>query len=45
MNDLNNKILIKGMLSEVTKEGLVIESEERYEKIPFSSIIQANLIM
>ena len=45
MNDLNNKILIKGMLSEVTKEGLVIESEERYEKIPFSSIIQANLII
>ena len=44
-NDLNKKISIKGMLSEVTKEGLIIGCGDKYQKVPFPSIIQANLIM
>ena len=45
INDLNKKISIKGMLSGVTTEGLIIESTDKDHKVPFSSIIQANLIM
>jgi len=45
INDLNKKISIKGMLSQVTTEGLTIESRDMDHKVPFSSIIQANLIM
>jgi len=45
INNLNRKFSIKGMLSEVTTEGLVIESRDQNQNIPFSSIIQANLIM
>jgi|TARA_B100001996_G_scaffold234224_1_gene180804 ribosome maturation factor RimP len=45
INDLNKKISIKGMLSGVTAEGLTIESRDKDHKVPFSSIIQANLIM
>ena len=44
-NDSNKKISIKGELSEVTQEGLIIGCGDEYEKVPFSSIIQANLIM
>ena len=44
-NDLNKKVSIKGKLSKVTKEGLVLLIEDKDQKIPFSSIIQANLIM
>ena len=45
INDLDKKISIKGMLSGVTTEGLTIESRDKDHKVPFSSIIQANLIM
>jgi len=45
INDLDKKISIKGMLSGVTAEGLTIESRDKDYKVPFSSIIQANLIM
>ena len=45
INSLNRKFSIKGILSEVTTEGLVIESRDQHQNIPFSSIIQANLIM
>ena len=45
INNSNKKFSIKGILSEVTTEGLVIESQDRNQNIPFSSIIQANLIM
>ena len=45
INNLNRKFSIKGILSEVTNEGLVIESRDQSQNIPFSSIIQANLIM
>tara|TARA_B100001173_G_C15529740_1_gene354920 strand:+ start:72 stop:515 length:444 start_codon:yes stop_codon:yes gene_type:complete len=45
INNLNKKFSIKGKLSEVTTEGLVIESRDQNQNIPFSSIIQANLIM
>ena len=45
INNLNRKFSIKGILSEVTTEGLVIESRDQNQNIPFSSIIQANLIM
>ena len=45
INDLNKKLSIKGMLSGVTAEGLTIESRDKDHKVPFSSIIQANLIM
>ena len=41
----NKKLSVKGTLSNVTEEGLLIESEDKRQKVPFSSIIQANLIM
>ena len=44
-NNLNQKVSIKGKLSKVTKEGLIIMTKDEDQKIPFSSIIQANLIM
>jgi len=44
-NDLNRKISIKGTLSEVTQKGLIIQNSDKHQKVPFSSIIQANLIM
>ena len=45
INNINKKLSVKGILSNVTKEGLLIESEDERQKVPFSSIIQANLIM
>ena len=45
VNNINKKLSVKGILSNVTKEGLLIESEDKRQKVPFSSIIQANLIM
>tara|TARA_Y100001970_G_scaffold141964_1_gene174695 strand:- start:3329 stop:3772 length:444 start_codon:yes stop_codon:yes gene_type:complete len=45
ISDLNKKVSIKGKLSKVTKEGLIIMTKDKDQKIPFSSIIQANLIM
>ena len=45
INNINKKLSVKGILSNVTKEGLLIESEDKRQKVPFSSIIQANLIM
>ncbi len=45
INDLNKKISVKGILSKVSTEGLTIESRGKDHKVPFSSIIQANLIM
>ena len=44
-NDLNRKLSIKGTLSEVTQKGLIIQNGDNHQKVPFSSIIQANLIM
>jgi ribosome maturation factor RimP len=43
--NLNKRVSIKGKLSKVTKEGLIIMTKDKDQKIPFSSIIQANLIM
>jgi len=43
--NLNKRVSIKGRLSKVTKEGLIIMTKDKDQKIPFSSIIQANLIM
>ncbi len=45
INDSNKKISVKGILSKVTSEALIIESRDKDHKVPFSSIIQANLIM
>ena len=45
INDLNQKISVKGIMSKVSTEGLTIESRGKDHKVPFSSIIQANLIM
>ena len=45
INDLNKKISVKGIMSKVSTEGLTIESKGKDHKVPFSSIIQANLIM
>ena len=45
INDLNKKISVKGIMSQVSTEGLTIESRGKDHKVPFSSIIQANLIM
>ena len=45
INNINNKLSVKGILSNVTTEGLLIESEDKRQEVPFSSIIQANLIM
>ena len=45
INNINEKLSVKGILSNVTTEGLLIESEDKHQKVPFSSIIQANLIM
>ena len=45
VNNINKKLSVKGTLSNVTEEGLLIESEDKRQKVPFSSIIQANLIM
>ena len=45
VDDLNKKKSIKGILSKVTKEDLLIASGNEVQEIPFSSIIQANLIM
>ena len=45
INNINKKLSVKGTLSNVTEEGLLIESEDKRQKVPFSSIIQANLIM
>jgi len=45
INDFNKKTSLKGILSNVTKEDLLIKSGDKAQTIPFSSIIQANLIM
>ena len=45
INDLNKKLSVKGIMSKVSTEGLTIESRGKDHKVPFSSIIQANLIM
>ena len=45
INTLDKKISAQGMLSKVTTEGLTVEHEDEDLNIPFSSIIQANLIM
>ena len=44
-NKIDNKLSVKGMLLNVTTEGLLIESKDKHYEVPFSSIIQANLIM
>tara|TARA_Y100001936_G_scaffold225053_1_gene243181 strand:+ start:87 stop:530 length:444 start_codon:yes stop_codon:yes gene_type:complete len=44
-NELSQKVSISGILSKVTKEGLLLVSKNRDHKVPFSSIIEANLIM
>ena len=45
INDLNKKLSVKGKLLQVTTEGLIIEARNKDYKVPFSSIIQSNLIM
>ena len=45
LNNINEKLSVKGTLSNVTTEGLLIGSGDKHQKVPFSSIIQANLIM
>ena len=44
-NDINQKLSIRGKLLEVTKEGLVLILKKGNQEVPFSSIIEANLIM
>ena len=45
INNLNKKLSVRGILSEVTNKGLILNSEDKDHRVPFSSIIQANLIM
>jgi len=45
INELNKKASISGTLSKVTKEGLFLLSPNGDQRVPFSSIIEANLIM
>ena len=45
INGLNKKTTVKGILSKVTTDNLFIKSRDAVQEIPFSSIIQANLIM
>ena len=45
INNINKKLSTKGILSNVTAESLIIECEDKHQEVPFSSIIQANLIM
>ncbi|MDP6288537.1 MAG: ribosome maturation factor RimP, partial [Acidimicrobiales bacterium] len=40
INNINKKLSVKGILSNVTTEGLLIELENKHQKVPFSSIIQ-----
>ena len=43
--DTDNKKTVRGVLSEVTPHGIQINLEQETQEIPFSSIIQANLII
>ena len=45
MNDSGSKKSFQGELKKVTPSDLFLESEKESVKVPFSSIIQANLIM
>ena len=45
INNINKKLSTKGILLSVTAESLIIECEDKHQEVPFSSIIQANLIM
>ena len=45
INELNKKVSINGTLSKVTNEGLLLLSPNGDQKVPFPSIIEANLIM
>ena len=45
INELNKKFSIRGTLLKVTEEGLLLVCEKGNLKVPFSSIIEANLIM
>ena len=45
MNDSGSKKSFQGELTKVTPSDLFLESEKESVKVPFSSIIQANLIM
>ena len=45
LNDSGSKHSFQGELTKVTHSDLFLESEKESVKVPFSSIIQANLIM
>jgi len=45
INNLKQKVSIRGTLLKVTKEGLLLISRKGNQEVPFSSIIEANLIM
>ena len=43
--DTDSKKTVRGVLSEVTLHGILVNLEQETQEIPFSSIIQANLII
>ena len=45
LNSSKNKVSIQGIITKVTESGLLLVSDQEIIEVPFSSIIQANLIM
>ena len=45
LNSSKDKVTIQGIMTRVTDSALFLDSEQETIEIPFSSIIQANLIM
>ena len=45
INDSRDKVSVKGIITKVTESELLLVSGEETIEVPFSSIIQANLIM
>ena len=45
VNDSKDKVSIQGIIKNVNETGLLLVFEEEIIEVPFSSIIQANLIM
>ena len=45
LNNSKNKVSIQGIITKVTESGLLLVSDQEIIEVPFSSIIQANLIM
>jgi len=45
INNSRDKVSVKGVITKVTRSELLLVSDEETIEVPFSSIIQANLIM